>query len=257
MLAYAAHRPIVAKRGSSPNAMLAIIAAHVALIALVMSAKMELPPTFHPTRTIVDLIHEDDPLPPNPIEQPVRPAPRPTTLTVPRAKPKGTTAYTGARIITMKGDEVIEHGTIVVKDDRIVAVGPTASMSLPAEAKHVDVSGKTIIPGLFDEHAHLHYSTLDILPQRPWKYLANLAYGVTTTHDPSAIAFAIDPSLFRVQRVPVYVETEGRCAGQVVADPRRQWSPLPEIDVCTSVDSARLLARFHARLGLQPDPRPA
>ena len=84
MLAYAAHRPIVAKRGSSPNAMLAIIAAHVALLALVMSAKMELPPTFHPTRTIVDLIHEDDPLPPNPIEQPVRPAPRPTTLTVPR-----------------------------------------------------------------------------------------------------------------------------------------------------------------------------
>jgi hypothetical protein len=32
----------------------------------------------------------------------------------------------------------------------------------------------------------LHYSTLDIFPQRPWKYLANLAYGVTTTHDPSA-----------------------------------------------------------------------
>ena len=84
MLAYAAHRPIVAKRGSSPNAMLAIIAAHVALLALVMSTKMELPPTFHPTRTIVDLIHEDDPPPPNPIEQPVRPAPRPTTLTVPR-----------------------------------------------------------------------------------------------------------------------------------------------------------------------------
>jgi protein TonB len=64
--------------------MLAIIASHVALIALVMSAKMELPLTFHPTRTIVDLIHEDDPPPPNPIEQRVRPAPRPTNLTVPR-----------------------------------------------------------------------------------------------------------------------------------------------------------------------------
>ena len=107
-------------------------------------------------------------------------------LTLPRDRPHGTTAYTGARLITMKGDEVIAQGTIVVKDDRIVAVGPTASMTLPADAKHVDLSGKTIIPGLFDEHAHLHYSTLDILPQRPWKYLANLAYGVTTTHDPSA-----------------------------------------------------------------------
>jgi imidazolonepropionase-like amidohydrolase len=43
-----------------------------------------------------------------------------------------------------------------------------------------------VIPGLFDEHAHLHYSVLDIYPKRPWKYLANLAFGVTSTHDPSA-----------------------------------------------------------------------
>jgi imidazolonepropionase-like amidohydrolase len=50
----------------------------------------------------------------------------------------------------------------------------------------VAVSGKTVIPGLFDEHAHLHYTALDVLPQRPWKYDANLAYGVTSTHDVSA-----------------------------------------------------------------------
>ncbi len=107
-------------------------------------------------------------------------------LTVPRDKPQGTVAYTGARIVTMKGDQVLDRGTIVVKDDRIVSVGPSASVQVPAGAKTVDVSGKTIIPGLFDEHAHLHYSTLDIFPQQPWKYAANLAYGVTTTHDPSA-----------------------------------------------------------------------
>jgi Tol biopolymer transport system component/imidazolonepropionase-like amidohydrolase len=108
------------------------------------------------------------------------------TLTVPRDKPSGTVAYTGARIVTMKGDEVLEHGTIVVTDDRIAAIGTGAGTSVPADARTVDLSGKTVIPGLFDEHAHLHYSTLDIFPQRPWKYLANLAYGVTSTHDPSA-----------------------------------------------------------------------
>ena len=86
----------------------------------------------------------------------------------------------------MKGDEVIENGTILVEEDRIRAVGRVGEVRVPAGAKVVDVSGRTIIPGLFDEHAHLHYSTLDIFPQRPWKYLANLAYGVTTTHDPSA-----------------------------------------------------------------------
>ena len=108
------------------------------------------------------------------------------TLQVPRDKPSGTVAYTGARIVTMKGDEVIPSGTIVVTDDRITAVGPASSVSVPSGAKRVDLAGKTVIPGLFDEHAHLHYSSLDIFPQRPWKYLANLAYGVTTTHDPSA-----------------------------------------------------------------------
>jgi Tol biopolymer transport system component/imidazolonepropionase-like amidohydrolase len=107
-------------------------------------------------------------------------------LSVPRDRPTGTVAYTGARIVTMRGDEVVERGTIVVTDDRIVAVGPSTTVTAPSGARVVDLAGKTIIPGLFDEHAHLHYSTLDIFPQRPWKYLANLAYGVTTTHDPSA-----------------------------------------------------------------------
>jgi protein TonB len=63
--------------------MLVIIAAHVAVIAAVMSAKMELPPTFHPTRTIVDLIREENPPPPAPVDQHVRPAPR-STFTAPR-----------------------------------------------------------------------------------------------------------------------------------------------------------------------------
>jgi Tol biopolymer transport system component/imidazolonepropionase-like amidohydrolase len=107
-------------------------------------------------------------------------------LSLPRARPTGVVAYQGARLVTMKGDEVVEDGTIVVENDRIKAVGPRAAVTVPAGATTVDVAGRTVIPGLIDEHAHLHYSTLDIFPQQPWKYAANLAYGVTTTHDPSA-----------------------------------------------------------------------
>ncbi len=107
-------------------------------------------------------------------------------LTLPRAGGHGAVAYTGARLVTMRGDEVIDRGVVVVENDRVAAVGAEGSVTIPGGAKVVDVAGKTIIPGLVDVHAHLHYSTLDILPQRPWKYLANLAYGVTTTHDPSA-----------------------------------------------------------------------
>ncbi|MDX1481917.1 MAG: amidohydrolase family protein, partial [Woeseiaceae bacterium] len=107
-------------------------------------------------------------------------------LEVPRAKPDGTVAFTGARLITMNGDEVIGNGTIVVDGNRITAVGPTAAMTLPDDIRIFDVSGKTIMPGLIDVHAHLGYGVLDINPQKEWRYYANLAYGVTTTHDPSA-----------------------------------------------------------------------
>jgi len=107
-------------------------------------------------------------------------------LEVPRSKPDGVVAFTGARIITMNGDEVIENGTVVVTDNRISAVGPATAVSIPADAQLFDVSGKTIMPGLIDVHAHMGYNVLDINPQKEWQYFANLAYGVTTTHDPSA-----------------------------------------------------------------------
>ena len=107
-------------------------------------------------------------------------------LSVPRLAPRGVLALTGARIVTMKGDEVIENGTVVIENDRIRAVGATGQVAVPAGARTVDVAGRTIIPGLIDVHAHMGYFALDINPERPADYYANLAYGVTTTHDPSA-----------------------------------------------------------------------
>lgn len=107
-------------------------------------------------------------------------------LEVPRARPEGVVALTGARIITMKGDEVIERGTVIIENNRIREVGAANRVRIPAGAKTIDLRGKTIIPGLIDVHAHMGYIALDINPHRAWQYYANLAYGVTTTHDPSA-----------------------------------------------------------------------
>jgi imidazolonepropionase-like amidohydrolase/Tol biopolymer transport system component len=100
------------------------------------------------------------------------------------ARPRGLVALTNARIITMRGDEVIERGSILIEDNRIKAVG--ASVNIPAAARRIDMAGKTIMPGIVDVHAHMGYNTLDIIPERQWPYYANLAFGVTTTHDPSA-----------------------------------------------------------------------
>jgi Tol biopolymer transport system component len=104
-------------------------------------------------------------------------------ITVARDKPSGTIALRGARIITMKGDEVIENGEILVRDNRIAAVGPAGSLTIPQGTHIVDATGKTIIPGWVDVHAHLRPS-FGIHKTQVWEYLANLAYGITTTRDP-------------------------------------------------------------------------
>ncbi|WPP49092.1 amidohydrolase family protein [Catalinimonas niigatensis] len=101
-------------------------------------------------------------------------------------KPEGMLALQGARLITMKGDEVIENGTILIEDNRIRAIGPADQVEVPSAAKLMDVSGKTIIPGLIDVHAHAQHFREGHNPQKHWPYYANLAYGVTTMHDPSA-----------------------------------------------------------------------
>ncbi len=63
-------------------------------------------------------------------------------------------ALTNARLITISGDE-IERGTLVVKDGRILAAGPAASVSIPAGATTMDCAGKVIMPGLVDTHNHI------------------------------------------------------------------------------------------------------
>ena len=97
--------------------------------------------------------------------------------------PSGVVAFTNARILTMKGDEVIENGTLVVDKNRIQAVGPASAVEIPRGAFIVECAGKTIMPGLIDVHAHIFLPS--ITPTQAWPYLANLAFGVTTTHDPS------------------------------------------------------------------------
>lgn len=100
-------------------------------------------------------------------------------------KPAGVVALTGARIITMNGDEVIDNGVIVVRNNRIAAVGAASAVQIPAEAQRLDLAGKTVLPGIIDIHAHGPQGADDIVPQQNWSALAHLGLGVTTVHDPS------------------------------------------------------------------------
>ena len=107
-------------------------------------------------------------------------------ISMPRPAPEGMVVFKNARVITMKGDEVLENVDVVVTNNRITHVGKAGQVPVPENSKVIDASGKTIIPGFIDTHAHLHYSGLEIFPDLKWEYAANLAYGVTTVYDPSA-----------------------------------------------------------------------
>ena len=70
--------------------------------------------------------------------------------------------FNGARVIVGDGT-VIERGTIVIEDDRLVAVGDGETIEIPAGATQVDLSGRTVMPAIVDTHVHLRTTTRDEL----------------------------------------------------------------------------------------------
>jgi len=105
-------------------------------------------------------------------------------LTFPRHTPSGQAVLRGARVITMHGDDVLENADVVVKDNRIVAIGKSGSVTVPSGAKVIDLSGKTIVPGFIDTHPHWTEIRRGVMDLQNWSFLANLAYGVTAGRDP-------------------------------------------------------------------------
>jgi len=105
--------------------------------------------------------------------------------------PSGAIAFTNARILTMDGESILESGTILIKENMIAALGTSAEVQVPNNAKVYDMAGKTIMPGIVDVHAHVGAFREGLTPKKHWPAYANLAFGVTTAHDPSALSETI------------------------------------------------------------------
>ncbi len=89
-------------------------------------------------------------------------------------KPVSVTAIVGGRLIDGTGKPAIENAVVILKDGKIAAAGPAASTPVPEGAQVVDAHGKSVLPGLWEMHAHFE--------QVEWGPIY-LATGVTTARD--------------------------------------------------------------------------
>lgn len=153
---------------------------------------------------------------------------------VPRDRPNGALLLRGARVVTMKGNEIIDKGDILVVDNRIAGVGPTGTISAPTGAKIIDVSGKFIMPGMFDIHAHPRLEDAATDPW-PWQPAMMLAYGITTFHDPQS------------QTTDIFGVSELAAAGTILSSRIMTTGPSIEFgDELRSLDDARRVVGRYA-----------
>jgi imidazolonepropionase-like amidohydrolase/Tol biopolymer transport system component len=139
-----------------------------------------------------------------------------------RDLPRGSAVIRGGRVVTMRGDEIIENADILIRDNRIAAVGPRGQVQVPADARVIDATGTTILPGYVDTHAHLR-AAFGVHRDQVWSYAANLAFGVTTARDPQTgttdiLSYEDQVTAGRVHGPRLYSTGPGVFSGENIRD---------------------------------------
>ena len=120
-------------------------------------------------------------------------------------------AFVGAKIVTLANAEgigpVIESGTILLENQRIVAVGSVGDVPIPLNAFVIDATGKTIIPGLLDTHYHRIGGRGNVMSVSAFKLpipnfsdRSAISYGITTAWEPGAAVNDGVPATADLQR---------------------------------------------------------
>lgn len=78
----------------------------------------------------------------------------PTAVFTLAAGPAGKVAIVGASVVNVEDGSVIPDAVVVIEGDRIKAVGPASTVSVPADAQKIDMKGKWLVPGLLNMHTH-------------------------------------------------------------------------------------------------------
>jgi imidazolonepropionase-like amidohydrolase len=149
---------------------------------------------------------------------------------------RGTFAITDAAVVPMTSDTVLSGTTVVVRDGRIAALGPSRSVGLPKDVRRIDGRGKYLIPGLVDMHTHLYSD--DAIPDSvaPHELGVMVANGVTV-----ARLMIGTPEHLRLRRDVA----DGRVVGPQlwVASPQFTGEEGDNARVVTTPDAAREAVR--------------
>jgi imidazolonepropionase-like amidohydrolase len=159
-------------------------------------------------------------------------------------------ALTHARLVDGTGTPARDDQTIVISGDKVTAVGKTGAVSVPANAQTIDLTGRTVIPGIVGLHDHMYYSSgvsgsMKLMPvSYPRLFLAN---GVTTIRTTGSV----DP--YQEMNIRALI-AGGQMVGPeiVVTGPYLQGSPnlLNAMHPITSTDDARRIVRYWSEEGV-------
>jgi len=146
-------------------------------------------------------------------------------------------ALTGARLIDGTGRPPIEQATLLVRNGRVEAAGTSAAVQIPASAVRVNLSGKTVMPGIVNAHGHVNPSNTSTLPVRD--QLVNQLrlyadYGITTvyglgTDGPENISLRREQEQGPLNRARVYAA--GRILTKTVDEVRRDVNARADMGV--------------------------
>ena len=173
-----------------------------------------------------------------------------------------TLAITGGTLIDGSGRDPVANATVLIEGERIAAVGPSASIAIPQDARIIDAAGHTVLPGIIDCHVHGTYRARDmrqhLLNAPTYNVLRStavlketIACGVTTARDMGgadagfreAIAEGYIDGPRLLISIAMVSQTGGHGDAWVPAGLRvqkRAWLPSPVAD---GVDEVRRLVR--------------
>jgi imidazolonepropionase-like amidohydrolase len=160
-------------------------------------------------------------------------------------------ALTHVRVIDGTGGAVHEDRTIIINQGQIHTVGPSSQITLPADAKVMDLAGKTVIPGLIGMHQHLHYPSGGGIPMYPVHAFSfprlYLGCGVTTMRTGGSM----EP--YTELRVKNLIDTGGMPGPKIhVTGPFLESAPatVPQMYELKSPEDARKLVEYWAGVGV-------